>query len=281
MCCDRSPEVGLSEAAALADVFVFRLMFRLYWLPLRPASNEGAAFFEKKRLLAAYAARKYPTKSWRDGKTIEGTGYLAISALTVDTSPGACGARRGGLCGIYDRRPLTCRTVPFHYSRAEALAESDLAAFVATPGYGCDTGDDADAVIEAGQIVDPAIRQARSQALSLAADDRRWNEAILKRVKAESSQRAGLPTLGEIEANARFGATTATMRVAWQIATDSGLITVDEYRVLSEAQLATIDRELAAGTCGPDARPTLAEMRTDYRHHLENGRPFASIAIAG
>ena len=32
-CCNRSPEVQLSEAAALADVFAFSLMFRLYSLP--------------------------------------------------------------------------------------------------------------------------------------------------------------------------------------------------------------------------------------------------------
>ena len=32
-CCNRSPEVELSEAAALADLFVFRLMFRIYERP--------------------------------------------------------------------------------------------------------------------------------------------------------------------------------------------------------------------------------------------------------
>ena len=63
-CCNRSPEVELSEAAALADVFVFRLMFRLYFLPrrlgdyLRTAGGPAATaevFYQRKRLLGAYA----------------------------------------------------------------------------------------------------------------------------------------------------------------------------------------------------------------------------------
>lgn len=280
MCCDRSPEVGLSEAAALADVFVFRLMFRLYWLPQRQrdylhpgrdAASARAAFYEKKRLLGAYAARKYPAKSWRDGKMMENVSYLIISALAVDTSPGACGARKAGMCGVYERRPLACRTVPFHYSRVEALAESDLKAFVETPGYGCDTSENADVVIEAGRIIDPRVRQARADALALAAHDRRWNDAILRRMRADGPEKAGLPSLREIEANARFGATTATMRVAWQIAADIGLISAEECRMLIEAQLTAIDRELAAGRCEPDARQTLAEMRADYRYQLGKG----------
>ena len=33
-CCDRAPEVELGEAAALADVFVWQLLFRLYSLQI-------------------------------------------------------------------------------------------------------------------------------------------------------------------------------------------------------------------------------------------------------
>lgn len=278
MCCDRSPEVGLSEAAPLADVFVFRLMFRLYWLPqkerdsLQSPAEPATAFYEKKRLLAAHAARKVPVRSLRDGKAIDGVRYLVISALTVDTSPGACAAREGAACGIYERRPLACRTVPFHYSRVEALAEADLAAFVERPGYRCETGEDADVVIDGGRIVAPGILQARADALALAAQDRRWSEAIVRGMKANGSAETGLPSLCEVEANARFGATTAAMRLAWQIAADSGLMSSEECRSLIEAQLAVIDRELAAGQCAPDERRTLTEMRADYRHQLSSGR---------
>src|SRR6185436_11552020 len=93
-CCNRSPEVELSEAAALSDVFVFRLMFRLHWLPrtlgdslepgTRPA-DAGASFYQTKRLLGAFAARKYPARAWRGGKPVEQVKYLTISALALDT----------------------------------------------------------------------------------------------------------------------------------------------------------------------------------------------------
>ncbi len=277
-CCNRSPEVELSEAAALADVFVFRLMFRLYALPAAlgdylklcpPSANASEIFYQKKRLLTACAARKYPKKARRDGKAVDYVHYLTISALTLDTSPGACAALSGTSCGIHDRRPLACRTVPFHYSRVEASAESDLEAFVATPGYGCETGAAAAIVLEAGRIVDPATRQARADALALAGRDRPWQKAIMRRMNGPNS--ASLPSLSEIEANAAFGATTISMRVAWQIAADSGLIGADRCKALVAAQLAAIERELAAARCPPDARQTLADMRAEYLKHRSAG----------
>ena len=166
-CCNRSPEVELSEAAALADVFVFRLMFRLYSLPRtfesgRSPSESAEIFYQKKRLLAAHAARKYAVMIMRDGRRVEHVQYLMISALALDTRSGACAALSGGRCGIYDRRPLGCRAVPFHYSRADALAESDLDAFVATPGYACETGESAPVVLESGHIVDRITLQTRA-----------------------------------------------------------------------------------------------------------------------
>ena len=209
-CCNRSPEVALSEAAALADVFVFRLMFRLHDLP--STGGSGEEFYETKRLLTAFAARKYSAKRRHGGKAVEYTRYLTISALTVDTGSGACTALTGGRCGVYARRPLACRTVPFHYSRPEASAERDLAAFVATPGYRCDTTVGAPVVLSAGRIVDPHACQARADARELAAHDRRWQQMILRRLRT-GSRSDGLPSRREIEANAAFGATT--IRCAW------------------------------------------------------------------
>jgi Fe-S-cluster containining protein len=262
----------LSEAAALSDVFVFRLMFRLYELPrtlagqlgfgIAPAGS-GAEYYETKRLLAAFAARKYPAKRKHDGKTVEYTRYVTISALTLDAGAGACAALSNGRCGIYARRPLACRTVPFHYSRPEASAESDLKAFVATPGFGCDTGAAAPVVLEAGRIVDPEARRARGDALALAGQDRRWAEAILRRLKTGSGNDA-LPSLREIEADAPFGATTISMHVAWQIAAEAGLISAATSRTLIAAQAALIDRELASARCTASARETLGDMRAEY-----------------
>jgi Fe-S-cluster containining protein len=270
-CCDRSPEVQLSEAAALADVFVFRLMFRLYALPrtlagYRASRSEGAesaeAFHESKRLTAAFAARRRFAKRRQGARAVDYAEYLVISALTLDTGAGACTALSGGRCGIYERRPLACRTLPFHYSRPEASAESALETFVGTPGYRCDTTARAPVVLEAGRIVDPRSRQARRDALELCGQDRGWQQAILRRLKSGGGS---LPSLREIEANAAFGATTVSMRIAWEIAAEAGVIGADQCRTLIAAQAAVIDRELEAASCTPSARETLHEMRAEYR----------------
>jgi Fe-S-cluster containining protein len=286
-CCNRPPEVELSEAAGLTDIFVFRLMFRLYWLShresdFRPTSerpaNTNVALFERKRLLSAFAARKYPVKLWHDGKRVEYTKYLVISALTVDTIGGVCSALRGKLCGIHDRRPLSCRSVPIHYSRPEALAGSDLDTFVGTTGYECDTSDAAEIVLSNGLIVAPELRAARSEALAVAQRDRLWSEAIVRRMNGKPSSNLSLPTLQEIEANAQFGAMTTSMRAAWQIAADAALIAPEECDGLIKRQLQTIRQELALGRCSPEAIESLSAMELEYRHHL-NG--YAAIAMNG
>lgn len=282
-CCNRSPEVLLSEAAALADIFVFRLMFRLYSLPhqvndyitLDERANTSAIFFEKKRLLGAFAARRYRTKMWRDEKLVQYTKYLMISALAVDTRPGACSALSGKRCGIYDRRPLSCRTVPFHYSRAQGLMEAGLKAFVETPGYECDTSETAEIITADGQIVAPEIKAARSAAIALTEGDRRWNEAIVRRMNASSSATHYLPNLQEIETSAHLGVMTTSMRVAWRIAADVRLIAPDECDRIAESQLYAIDRELGAGKCSQDAREMLSEMRAEYRQQPNRGHAIA------
>ncbi|WP_294007614.1 YkgJ family cysteine cluster protein [Sphingomonas sp.] len=274
-CCNRPPEVELSEAAALSDVFVFSLMFRLYCLPsaLRDSPGQDISrqkasevYYQSKRLLTAFAVSKYPTKIERGGKAVEYTQYLTISALTLDTRPGACNALHAKRCSIYDRRPFACRSVPLHYSRVEALAESDLRAFVAGSGYDCDTSESAPVLLESGRIVDPETQQARAKALLLAERDRKWRSAILRRLKAGASENA-LPSLHQIKTNAPFGATTTSMRVAWQIAVETGLIDVNACTTLIATQLAVIDRELAEAKCTQDTRETLAEMRAEYMNH--------------
>lgn len=270
-CCNRSPEMALSEADALADVFVFRLMFRLYQWPHRPAGPVDA-HYETKRLLTAFAARKYDARRGSDR-----TNYLMISTLTLDTGGGTCTALSAGLCGIYERRPLACRAVPFRYSRPEALAESDLAAFVGTPGFGCDTGPGAPVVLAGGRIVDPDARRTRREALDRAAHDRRWATAIARRLKPGSGT-DGLPALGEIEASAAVGAMTMSMAVAWQIAAETGLLAAERYRSLLAAQLGVIDRELGAAACPPGERETLCEMRAEYRARLADPGLLAAVA---
>ena len=285
-CCNRAPEVELGEAAALVDVFVFRLMFRLYWLPERlqdflvlgeRSSNASAKFYGRKRLLGEFAARKWSLKVRRDGKSVAYTKFLSLSALALDTSPGVCSALSGTLCGIYDRRPLSCRSVPLHYSRAEADADADLDAFVSTDNYRCDTGMSARIILEDGRIVAPEIEAARTEAIFMAKADRPWAEAITRRLRSGSPSSPGLPTLRDIEDNARFAATTISMRVAWQIAADAGLITQVECDRLVKLQLHAIEQSLELTSCSPDVRETLTEMEVEYRHHLNMHRTTAQL----
>ncbi|MBV9529430.1 YkgJ family cysteine cluster protein [Sphingomonas sp.] len=266
-CCNRAPEVELSEAASLADVFVFRLLFRVYSLPRAPERGADAeVFYQKKRLLAAHAARKSPVKLMRQSKPVDSTSYLLISALALDTLPGACAALDEGRCSIHDRRPLGCRSVPFHYSRPHGLALADFDAFVATPGYACDTSEAGAPFLQGGRIVDAPTLQARGDALQLATIDRPWKEAIVRAMKRGSD--SSLPSLADIEANAGFAAMTASMRTAWEIAADTGLLGREKARGLIQQQLATIEREVQRGERSAADWQTLQEMCRDYRQAL-------------
>jgi Fe-S-cluster containining protein len=266
-CCDRSPEVELSEAAALSDVFVFRLMFRLYSMPHAPsgdARDRAELFYEKRRLLSAHAARTYTKRVMREGKPIERIQYLMISALALQTRPGACAALKANRCAIYDRRPVGCRSVPFHYSRPVALAVQDFDAFVSTPRYACDVGANAPVVLQGGRLIHKPSLQARAEALSLSQADRHWKQAIFRRMKRGDTS---LPRLADVEATAGIGVLTTSMLIAWEIASDEGLI--GSRDALVRAQFDTIGRELAAGGCTGADLVTLTEMATEYRQALE------------
>jgi hypothetical protein len=152
--------------------------------------------------------------------------------------------------------------VPLGYSRAECFADNDLRAFVATPGYRCDTGDTAPILLEDGRILDHEIKQARVAALEVADQDRAWAKAIVRKMKSGSS---ALPSLRDIEANAPTAAATVSMAVAWQVAANIGLLRADDCKKLIELQAATIDRELDGGTLNPTARETLLDMGAEYR----------------
>lgn len=85
----------------------------------------------------------------------------------------------------------------------------------------------------------------------------------MRRLKAPAG--LPLPSFGQLEASAAYGAVTTSMRAAWQVAVDGGLIGQGECDRVVRAQLAAIERELALGRASSDNRQTLAEMRDEYR----------------
>ena len=73
----------------------------------------------------------------------------------------------------------------------------------------------------------------------------------------------------DIEANSQYGALTVSMFEAWQIATDTGLIDLVEFKRLAKAQLDLIDFSLMRGTSSLDAQQTMMEMRNEYQNFLK------------
>ena len=273
-CCNRAPELELGEAAALVDVFVLRLMLRIYSLPRSladyqsehlPREQASAEFYQSKRLLSSFAAASWPAKVRRGDKAVDYIQYLSLSALPLDLGPGSCSALADTRCSIYERRPLSCRSVPLHYSRPEASAARALDAFTTTPGFACATGSDAPLVIEADAITDPAMLAARSAAQDQAAADKRWKAAIVKAMKAGQH---GLPSPRAVEANAAVGALTASMLGAWRVAGAAGLLKVDEVGRLLAAQCHLIKQELQRDRLSANVLATLGEMHSEYTKTL-------------
>ena len=240
----------LSEATELAELFVSSVMFRTFNLPASDRASWarqwweaqqrsiplGPALEESRRLLTRFASRKTIDKAHERHR------YLVISAMTHDFGLGRCPQLGERQCRIYARRPLTCRTVPLHYSRAPSGLGAYLDAFTRTPGYDCDTSAAAEPVLEGRAILSPAIVEARDAASGLAARHRAWKAALLARMErplADSSH--GLPSLVEVMANGDQGqATTLPMVVAWRVLMDMGGITPDAFALLCRQQMALL-----------------------------------------
>jgi Fe-S-cluster containining protein len=264
-CCNRSPEVLLSEAAALADHFVFRLMFRLYEHPRHyNGTGYATAFFERKRMLAAFAADQSSVAVRINGRTREHVRYLMITAMPIETPVGMCSALVESQCSIYERRPVACHSVPLHYARPAGSAAEELAEFVSRDGYDCATGPDAPPFVVDGVLVDVPTISARDNAAAIALGDRPWAAAIARRLKAKDAAKTGLPTYAQVVDNAAAGTMTTSMRIAWQIAARIGIIDMADAGALIARQLRCIDAELARGKCSPADHQTLVEMRTEY-----------------
>lgn len=267
-CCNRPPEVELGETADLADVFAWQLIFRLYSLPQSLAGyvspkqsreQAGVEYYESKRLLSAFAAHSYNAKAQVYGQVEERTFYLSISALALDPGLGTCPALADKRCSIYERRPLSCRSVPLHYSRGEAFGVGDLDAFTGYPGNQCDTGQTAPLVLRDGQVVDPALASARSAARTQAEADKRWKHAIFRAMKSST---AGLPSLTQVEQQAPFGVTVVPMTAAWLVAQQAGLLEREQVAGLIERQVAVLDRMAHLPGLSIDTQRSLATLRS-------------------
>lgn len=245
LCCNRGPEMELSEATEHADTFVTSLLFKVHSLPISDRSHWSAQWWrqhasriplrpaldEAQRHLRHFAVRRVDKA--RDRQV-----FLDISVIVDDEAQGRCPALVDGRCSIYDVRPLSCRTVPLHYSRAPSTLQAYLRGFVATPGYRCDTTDAAPVVIDGNKVLDPQIAADRERAKLLAKRDRRWKDRLVAIMDDPvEAARAGLPTFEAVLRNSDDGyATMLPMALAWQAAHAEGLLSGEELRDLCRKQ---------------------------------------------
>ncbi|MGQ0532358.1 MAG: YkgJ family cysteine cluster protein [Caulobacteraceae bacterium] len=253
-CCGSGPEMELSEATALADKFITSLYIRIWTLPLSKGSkraNQGAqgqgsaltdeeALEENRRHLGYFSVRDKIDRS--NGRSL----HLTMSALTIDRKEGRCPALIDKRCGIYESRPLSCRTVPLHFSKSLSLLAPTLDSFVRMPGHLCDTSTDAPVVFDGERVTDPSIQQAREDALKLAESDRSWKNEILALMDdPNAAQAAGLPTYEAVVRNSDAGlGASVSMLVAWRVARNVGIISPRLYEEICEKQASLLKSEL-------------------------------------
>lgn len=268
----------LSEATALAGTFVTSLLFKVHSLPISSRSSWSEQWWrgresriplrpaldEAERHLRHFAMR-------RIDRTRDRQVFLDISAIVDDDGQGRCPALIDGLCSIYDARPLSCRTVPLHYSRAPSTLQAYLDHFVATPGYRCDTTAAAPAIVDGNKVIDLQLAADRERAIALARQDRRWKERLVAIMDDPTlAAAAGIPTFDAVLSHSDKGyATMLPMIVAWRIARTDGLLSDEDVRDLCRRQAGLIRGRTASPT---DLRDALAP------YEFELSRPAAGPA---
>ncbi|MFM5893376.1 MAG: YkgJ family cysteine cluster protein [Novosphingobium sp.] len=268
-CCNRAPELELGEAADYADTFVLQLLMRIYSLPRSfteydsplPRAEASAEYYESKRLLGQFAAASWHAKVQRADRIVDYVQYLSLSVLPLDLGLKACPALSGENCSIYESRPLSCRSVPLHYSRPAAAARRDLDNFTGVPGFRCATGPEAPLVISGAGIVERTLLAARTEALDQAKRDARWKAALVKAMKVGEHN---LPAPRAVEAKVELGALTASMQAAWRVAETAGLIAPGSTGRLLSAQARLIQRELDRSGLAPQTTSALTDLQREY-----------------
>jgi hypothetical protein len=274
----------LSEATALADKFITSLYLRVWSLPLtkgskradQPARQEHQVLEEHRRQLGHFSVREKIDRS--RGRSL----HFTISARTVDREPGRCPALIDKRCGIYERRPLSCRAVPLHFSQPDPLLAHALDAFVRLPGHLCDTSAEAPVVFDGVRVTDAAMQQAREDALRLVKSDLPWKKAILALMdNPAAASAAGLPTYDEVLRHSDSGyASSVSMLAAWRVAKNIGLIEPVAFEQICEKQIALLKLEIAR-VANLKLAAQLVEMLSGYESAYAAARPRLPLLSPG
>lgn len=267
----------LGESLDLADRFLMSLIFKVHSLPRNERGETGRrwwrsqgtplgpgpALAESRRQIETFAALRQVDRGG-DRQV-----FLTLSAIVEDEHDGKCPALTDNRCSVYEDRPLTCRTVPLHYSRAPSTLASYLDGFVATPGYGCETVE-APEVLRGGAVLSEEVREAREAAVRVADADQPWKDALVARMETGALARAaGLPTFEDVLTNSDKGyASMVPIHVAWRAAVGAGMMTAATFADLCRKQIALAE---AAAAVKPGRGEVLVERQRVLRSALAMG----------
>ncbi len=281
-CCDGGPEMELSEATALAGTFITRVMFKVHSLPLHETGRRAALWRETQRSelpirQALVETREHHSRFSVRDEIDKGKGrslHLTISAVAVDVEPARCPALRGNICGIYDARPLTCRTVPLHYSRPSSFLAGDLDEFATKPGHDCNVSASAPVVLEGQTILDEALSKSRLAAYECQVFDYAWKREIVAAMDdAETAAACGLPSHELVQQNSDRGVASAvSMLAAWRIARRLGVLSDRSFERLCRDQTHLIATALA-GRLGDSEAAELQAMLLQYEIENTGAKP--------
>ena len=287
-CCNRSPEVELTETLDLSGDFVFWLCFSLSELPLsikewtRTQRRHGAdqrdlaAFIAKRRLLDKQSPIQFTGRSgsWADAERVRK--YVRISALTVDLEFGRCSKLVNKQCSIYDRRPHTCRTVPFHYQVSDLELEPAFENFVGVEAFECDTSEHAPKILENGRLASERFAFERTVGRAAFGKEETWRNEIAQRVLRGTDPTGKLPSLQDIKGSSCLNVLLVPICLAWQVGRDIGVLDEKLYRRSIERQVSLIEallsRDAGSPLIGVDAksRGQLTELLTTLMGYVES-----------
>ncbi len=287
-CCNRSPEVELTETINLSGDFVFWLCFSMSELPLSikdwiqsrgrldADQRDLAAFIAKRRLLDAQSSIQFTGRSSSGTEAERVRKYVRISALTLDLESGRCSKLVNKQCGIYDRRPHTCRTVPVHYQLSDLELEPAFDKFTSLEAFECDTSQHSPMILKNGRLAIEEFARERVAGQTAFYEDGAWREAIAQRILRGEDKTRMLPSLQEIKGSSCLKVLLVPIHLAWQIGVDIGAIDDTLYRLSAERQKLLIEALLRRGKTGLfsgiDVKPRrqLIELLATLTGHLES-----------
>ncbi|MDQ6828799.1 MAG: YkgJ family cysteine cluster protein [Gemmatimonadota bacterium] len=212
-CCDQPPDVRMVEALSVADAFIMQLEYARATLPRAGREEavrirggfgtEGLTVYRPHdpQMIATsmrdhFRAQGDVVVTTRPNDDIEHHIFTIARPLNLTLQARCPALGEDGLCGVYERRPAMCRTVPLGWTVPDALAAAYLGAFTKRPGYKCDTSPNAPVMFRDGELVSLEYRAERDRAAALSGAEAHRLAVLL--VRGGSEGWPLIPTLPEI-----------------------------------------------------------------------------------